>query len=97
MATPSQVRGKSEEIDNGIEIQRRRLTDAKNAFASAVTALSKYPTQFQDYIDTVNGYTPTGAAEELAKDILTKQVVEFQALQIEAQNVVSFLSSITEF
>ena len=97
MATSAQVRGKSEEIDNGIERQRRNCRDAKNLFSAAVTALGKYPTQFQDYLDTVDGYVPDGAFETLQKDIKAKQVAEFTELQIAAQSAVDFLASITEF
>ncbi len=97
MATPSQVRGKADEIDSGIEMQRRRCADAKQAFTNAVNALAAYPTQFQDYLNTVDGYTPTGAAETLAKDIKAKQVAEFSALQADAQLAVDFLAGLTEF
>lgn len=97
MATSSQVRGKSDEIDNGIEIIRRKMSDIKNAITVAKTKLSNYPTQFADHIAEVNGYAPDGPFETLAKDILAKQITEYQALESDIESAETFLAGLTEF
>lgn len=95
--TSSQVRGKSDELDSGLVMLRKRCEDAKIALTVAEQKLTNYPTQFQDYTSEVNGYIPTGIDEELSKDRLAKQITEFQELKVVLQVVNEYLGNITEF
>lgn len=80
-----------------ISQERKRLVRAKSSFAQVETTLNQLPTQHSDLIDTINGYAPTGAAETLYKDELSKLVAEFNALKTEVTSAKLDLAAYTEF
>ena len=98
MATSSEVRNKSQEIDDGIRIQTGRCVKAKADFIAALTKLQAYPTQFKDnYLDVVEAYTPDDLTEEAQKIIKDQQVTEFTALRDAVDAVVTVLNGVSEF
>jgi hypothetical protein len=97
MATTSKVKKALVDVSTIISNERSALTQAKARMSAAVSNLNAIPTTFSDVVAEINGYTPTGAFETLAKDELQKMSTEFQALKIAAQGAVTDLGSITEF
>jgi hypothetical protein len=65
--------------------------------STAVNNLNAIVTTYADVADEIDGYTPTGAFETLAKDEFAKLVSEFGDLKSAAEDAVSALSAISEF
>ncbi len=97
MATASEVKAALDDIAQAIRAERQAMKNAKARIATGQSNLNLLATVFSDAIATINGYTPTGAMEELAKDELAKLTAEFIALQTQAGTAVADLADITEF
>jgi hypothetical protein len=97
MATTSKVKKALVDVSTIISNERSACSQAKARISSAVSNLNSIPATFSDVITEINGYTPTGAFETLAKDELQKMSAEFQTLKTAAEGAVTDLGSITEF
>lgn len=97
MATTSQVKAGLNNFSNEIRNSREQLSMAKARIASEKAKLNALPTKYADVIATIDGYTPTGPFETLAKDERAQFTTEFQALSAAATTAETSLSSITEF
>lgn len=97
MATTSEVKKALDDIASIISNERKACTAAKNRLSVAITNLTAIPSTFSGVIAEINGYTPTGAFETLAKDEAAKLTTEYQGLKAAAEDAESDLSSITEF
>lgn len=80
-------------IANGIATNEARVRDAIMTLTAVNAELGEYPTRFQESIAEINGYTPAGAFETLAKDRLAKFTSVFQAIRSAAQNAIAELPS----
>ena len=81
MATISEVKQGLDEIAASIRAVTKRYADAKVSIQAGSEALGNIPTKYADVIAEINGYTPTGAFETLAKDEKAKLQTEFTALK----------------
>ena len=68
MSTPSEVKSGLQAISDLISGSISGRARAKAQLLAARNQLAAIPTQFADVIAEVDGYTPTGAFETLAKD-----------------------------
>jgi len=93
MATASEVKAGLDDIATSIRNSRQAYANAKARIQAAYNELNAIPTTFADAIATIDGYTPTGAFETLAKDEKAKLQQEFTALK----NTLSALIATTEF
>lgn len=87
MASPSQVDRALDEIAMKIRDQRMVMTKVKSNAASASTALDSIPGEYEDELQTINGYGDSDAFEALAKAKLAKLTAEFVALKADADAV----------
>lgn len=81
MATTSEVKSGLQSISDIIAGANSGFTQAITKILALRNQLNDIPTQYSDVISTVDGYTPTGAFETLAKDEKTKLQTEFVALR----------------
>lgn len=81
MATISEVKSGLDAIGQLISGSVQQRERAKAQLLAARNQLSGIAGQFSDVISTIDGYTPTGAFETLAKDEKAKLQTEFQALK----------------
>ena len=77
MASTSEVKAGLDGIAQLIAGSNAKEANAINAIIVAFAQLENIPAQFADVIDTINGYTPTGAFETLTKDEKARLQVEF--------------------
>jgi ABC-type transporter Mla subunit MlaD len=80
MATPSEVKAGLDEVAQQIRASIQDRQTAKEQLQAAKDRLDGLGTNYADVITTIQGYTPTGAFESLAKDEFAKLTTEFQAL-----------------
>jgi hypothetical protein len=81
MATISQVKAGLDEIAKLIRNATSVRESAKANLLNSRNQLENLPTQFSDVIAEIDGYSPTGAFETLAKDEKAKLQTEFVALK----------------
>lgn len=81
MATTSEVKAGLDAISAIIAGSNQKLNQAKAALLAARNQLAAIPTQYADVIETINGFTPSGAFEQLTQDEKAKLQVEFLALK----------------
>lgn len=93
MATYSEVKSGLDDISAAIRAAKEAYDRAKVHIQGASDSLGNIPTTYSDVITEVNGYTPTGAFETLAKDEKAKLQAEFQALKA----TIDALTATTEF
>ena len=93
MATISEVKQGLDEIAAKIRAVQKRYADAKSSIQAGSTALGSIQTDYADIITEINGYTPTGAFETLAKDEKGKLQTEFVALKA----VIDAIIAVAEF
>lgn len=92
MATPSQVDTGLDAIAAAIAQATQLQEAAKQSMLRARSLLAQLPTEHADVISTINGYSPTGAFETLAKDKKAKLQAEFVALKTELEGYLDSLS-----
>ena len=97
MATISEIKAGLDDIAQTIRTERQAMKSSKARISSGQGNLNLLPTVFADIIADINGFTPTGAFEELAKDELAKLTAEYLALVSDAGDAVTVLNDITEF
>lgn len=93
MATASEVKAGLDDIASAIAAVRTRYASAKSSIEGGSAALGNLQTKHADVIATIDGYTPTGAFETLAKDEKAKLATEYQALK----STLDALIATTEF
>ena len=87
MATSSEVKAGLDAIAKDIATQRAVLQKAIDNATGASAVLGSLVTTYSGVKTTIDGYTPTGAFETLAKDELAKLTTEFQALKADADTI----------
>jgi hypothetical protein len=98
MATTSEVKAGLDNIASTIKIAREKLTTIRAQIATQETSLNSLPTRFGDVLETINGYTPSGAFEALAKDELEKLTAEYLSLVGDVTACKTWIeNNITEF
>jgi len=80
MATTSEVKSGLNDISAMIRGSRQRQGNAKDNLLVARNQLNSLITTFSDVITTINGYTPTGAFEQLAQAEKAALQTEFMTL-----------------
>ncbi len=91
MSTPTQVDAALDAVAQITAGSTNQLSQAKVTLLSARNQLANIGAQFADEIATINGYTPTGPHEELAKDLLSKYSADKAALQTTIEAALDFL------
>ena len=81
MSSISEVKAALDAVAGMISSSIRQRTQIKVGLLAARNQLANLPTQHSAAITEINGYTPTGAFETLAKDELAKMTTEFLALK----------------
>lgn len=94
MATSSQVKAGLDSIAEIISTERQALNSAKARITASKQMLNALPTTYSDVIATIDGYTPTGAFEELSQAEKATLVTEFLALKAKATTAETDLSAI---
>ena len=89
MATISEVKASLDNIAQTIVTERQAFASAKARIQAASGNLAAIPTVFADTILEIDGYTPTGAFETLAKDEKAKLATEFVALRAEIDGLIA--------
>ena len=89
MATTSEVKAALDDISQSIKTERQAFASAKARIQTASGNLGLIPTTFADVIAEINGYTPTGAFETLAKDEKAKLQTEFLALKADIDALIT--------
>ena len=65
------------------------LADAQSKATDAKVQLEEIATEYADEIAEVNGYTPTGSFETLAKDEAGKLTTEYNAVISRANTIIA--------
>ena len=86
MATSSQVKSALDGIATMIAGATQQRERAKAQLLTARNQLANIPTQYSGEITTIDGYTPTGAFETLAKDEKSKLASEYSTLKTALEN-----------
>ena len=81
MATVSEVKQGLDDIARAISDASLRYSRAKEQMTRASADLGQLPSKYAGVITEVDGYTPTGAFETLAKDEKAKLQIDFVALK----------------
>jgi hypothetical protein len=97
MATSTEVNVGLYNLSLNITNIRQSLQRAKEQMTKAVNNINALSTNYNDIITTINGYTPTGAFEQVTQDELGKITTEYQALKADAEAAVAALAPLTEF
>lgn len=92
MATPSQVKAALDEIAETIARSRSAAIRAQASIAEEAARMSGLPSKYSDVITTINGYTPTGAFETLAKAERTALANEFGTLNDTLDDAITALN-----
>lgn len=94
MATSSQVKAGLDDIATIIRTERQAILKCVARIIAAKNALNNLPTQYADVIATIDGYTPTGAFESLAKSEKDTLAAEFVSLRTKATDAETALAAI---
>ena len=89
MAEISEVKWALNNVATVIAAERKSFANAKARIQQASSNLGNIVSQFSDEIATINGYTPSGAFETLAKDELEKLTTERAALKTEIDALIA--------
>ena len=89
MATTSEVKAALDDIAQTIKTERQAFASAKARIQAGSGNLAAIPTVFADVIADIDGYTPTGAFETLAKDEKGKLATEFTALKADIDTLIA--------
>ena len=97
MATTSEVKAGLDAIAREIESRRAILRRAKDDITEQEVRIGNIPTEYQAVKEEIEGFSPTGAFETLAKSELAALTTEFQALKAAALAAKVALAGETEF
>lgn len=92
MSTVSEVKAALDSIAEQIAGATRMRSQAKAQLLAARNQLAAIPTTFAVAVSEIDGYTPTGAFETLAKDEKSKLASEFTALKTALETELTALS-----
>lgn len=81
MANTSDVKSALSEIAEKISDGQIVIANTKQRLQNAYNILESIPVTFSDELAEIDGYTPVGAFETLAKDEKAKLTVDFQTLK----------------
>ena len=90
-STTSQVKSGLDAIADSINAEEGAIQGVLSQLQEVDARLAAIPSGYSEEIATINGYTPTGAYEELAKDELAKLTTEFQAKRAAVQSAITAL------
>jgi len=89
MATYVEVDAALDAIANKIASGRSRFDRAKARMQEISVELGNIPTDFSEELAEIDGFTPTGEVETLAKDRKAKYAQEFLALRAEINALIA--------
>lgn len=81
MATHAEVKAQLDQVSGIIDEAAKARAQGKAALLRARSLLADIPASYTDLQTTVNGYTPTGAFETLAKDEFAKLIADRGTMQ----------------
>lgn len=90
MATTSEVKIALSDVAQLIKNAQVDIEKSETRLQNAYNILDAIPTTYSDEMSTIDGYTPTGAFETLAKDEKSKLTTEFQALKSTLSTLLSY-------
>lgn len=89
MATTSEVKTALYEISDRISRQRERYQAAKDAIEDVSAQLGAIPDDYQDELDTIDGYAPDGSFETLAVDEKDRLTTEYDTLKTKVDDLIA--------